>query len=247
MTEAKDLVLSGPSFVPEGKVGHAVVFFHGYGANGHDLYGLSSFLKWSFPDTAFYFPNAPEPVFGAEIFGGRQWFDLSAYNPSDMESDKSALEKFCRSVLPAAERARKYTDRFVTQVREIHGLEASDTAIAGFSQGGMMALLTALKYPQKVAAVVGMSALPVVFDDKFFPLADVVSKPDVTLTHGDADDVVPLPAYLLNLENMDKAGVPAAGFVVEELMHGIDETVMFHLKSALRAGFGIGQGLSEGG
>ncbi len=237
MTEAKDLVLSGPFSLPEGDVKRAVVFFHGYGANGHDLYGLSSFLKWSFPDTAFYFPNAPQAVPGAEIFGGRQWFDLSAYDPSRMVSDKGEIERFCRSLLPLVEEARSYTARYVDQVREIHGLDAAHTALVGFSQGGMTALYTALKYPEKTAAVVGMSAVPVVFDDKVFPVSDIVSKPDVTLIHGDADDVVPLAAYRVNLENMDKAGVPAQGFVVEGLMHGIDETAMFHLKNALRAGF----------
>ena len=57
---AQDLILSGPSFLPEDETKRAVVFFHGYGANGHDLYGLSSFLKWSLPQTAFYDPKSPD-------------------------------------------------------------------------------------------------------------------------------------------------------------------------------------------
>lgn len=236
---ARDLILSGPSFLPEDETKRAVVFFHGYGANGHDLYGLSSFLKWSLPQTAFYFPNAPQPVPGAEIFGGRQWFDLSTYDPSSMVNDKAEIERFCRSVLPMAKAASAYTSAYVEQVCDIHGLDLSEVAIAGFSQGGMMALYTALTLSRPVACAVGMSAVPVVFDDKVFSISDIVSKPEVTLIHGDCDDVVPLLAYRVNLENMDKAKVPATGFIVGGLMHGIDDTAGYHLKNALKAGLKV--------
>lgn len=238
MIEENDLIFSGPSAVPEGNVKRAVIFMHGYGANGHDLYGLSSFLKWSFPDTAFYFPNAPESVPGAELFGGRQWFELSFYNPALLKTRQN-IEETCRKMLPLAEKARTLTDTYVTQVRERHGLTAEQTALVGFSQGGLMALYTSLRYPERLAAVVGLSAVAVTFDDKTFSEKDIVHKLPVTLVHGDADDVVPLQTYQISMANLEKAGVPVEGFVVSDLMHGIDETAMFHLKTALRLGFNL--------
>lgn len=239
MAEKKnDLVLSGPAALPEGEVKQAVVFLHGYGANGHDLYGLSGFLKWAFPETAFYFPNAPLPVPGGEIFGGRQWFDLSFYDPTVLRTEEDA-EALCRRMLPLAEQARSLTDRYLTQVQEIHGLKPKDTALVGFSQGGLMALYTALRCKEEIAAAVGLSAVAITFDGKTFSPSDITSKPPVTLVHGDADDVVPLASYRLSMANLKKAGVPVEGFVVPDLMHGIDDTAMFHLKNALRRGFGL--------
>ena len=52
--------LTGPSLpAKSGEAKSAVVFLHGYGADGPDLLGLGEVLADHLPDTAFYAPNAP--------------------------------------------------------------------------------------------------------------------------------------------------------------------------------------------
>ena len=55
-----------------GSARSAVVFLHGYGANGADLLGLADPLSEHLPDTLFIAPNAPETCPGAPF--GFQWF-----------------------------------------------------------------------------------------------------------------------------------------------------------------------------
>ena len=55
-----------------GETRSAVVFLHGYGANGADLLGLADPLAEHLPDTLFVAPDAPEACAGAPM--GFQWF-----------------------------------------------------------------------------------------------------------------------------------------------------------------------------
>ena len=77
-----DLPLRTYASLPDGgKPSHAAVFFHGYGADGQDLSGISGLLRRRLPNAAFYFPDAPEEL---GFFGGYQWFDLDGFNPAEL-------------------------------------------------------------------------------------------------------------------------------------------------------------------
>ena len=58
----------------KGKASSAVVFLHGYGADGADLLGLADVLAPHLPGTAFLAPDAPEACTGNPF--GRQWFPI---------------------------------------------------------------------------------------------------------------------------------------------------------------------------
>ncbi|MEL6689650.1 MAG: phospholipase, partial [Pseudomonadota bacterium] len=61
-----------------GELRSAVVFLHGYGADGNDLIGLADPLAEHMPDTMFVSPDAPETIAGMPLGmgGGRQWFPI---------------------------------------------------------------------------------------------------------------------------------------------------------------------------
>ena len=64
---------------PEKKIENAVIFLHGYGANGKDLIEIGNIWKKNLPNTIFLSPNAPfECPWGGESF---QWFELTSIAP----------------------------------------------------------------------------------------------------------------------------------------------------------------------
>ena len=228
-----DLPLRTYASLPAGNIEQVGVFFHGYGADGQDLFNISGVLRHFFPNAAFYFPDAPEEL---GFFGGYQWFSLDDYNPVVL-SDPMAGEKYLNSLMPLAEIARGVTDPYMHAVLEHSGVSANKAVLCGFSQGGLMAVYTALRFSQKLAGSVGLSAVAVMFDGNTFSPDKIVSDPPITLIHGDADNVVPPAVFERNKQNLKNAGLSVESFVVPHLMHGIDETALNHLCSSLKKYF----------
>lgn len=188
-----------------GKATSAVIFVHGYGADGADLLGLADPLAPHLPGTAFHAPDAPDRCTGNPF--GFQWFPIPWLDGS---SEAEAAEGLAR----AAEDLNAYVDG----VLEAEGLTPDRLALVGFSQGTMMSLHIA---PRREAALAGVVA----FSGRLLAperlAAEARAKPPVLLLHGDADPVVPFA-------DMGKAGdaLVAAGFetyahVMKGTGHGI--------------------------
>ena len=74
----------------------AVVFLHGYGANGADLIGLADPLADHMPDTLFIAPDAPESCAGAPM--GYQWFPIPWIDGSSEEEAAAGLVRAAEDV-----------------------------------------------------------------------------------------------------------------------------------------------------
>ena len=198
MTESLD-AKSRPA--ASGSATSAVVFLHGYGADGADLLGLAEPLAQVFPDTAFYAPDAPDPCKLNPM--GRQWFPIPWIDGS---SDAEV------GVGIAASSTR--LNAFLDEVLKDLGLTADRLLLFGFSQGTMLSLHVAPRRSEPVAGIVGFSGRLLMAG----ALAEAaVSKPPVLLLHGDADEVVPFGS----MAEADSA-LRAAGFSVEDfVMHGV--------------------------
>ena len=188
-----------------GKATSAVIFVHGYGADGADLLGLADPLAPHLPGTAFHAPDAPERCTGNPF--GFQWFPIPWLDGS---TEAEAAEGLAR----AAEDLNAYVDG----VLETEGLTPDRLALVGFSQGTMMSLHIAPRRDAALAGVVAFSGR-LLAPERLAVEARV--KPPVLLLHGDADPVVPFA-------DMGKAGdaLVAAGFetyahVMKGTGHGI--------------------------
>ena len=75
-------ILTGPIVEPLTKENpkQLVIFCHGYGADGNDLIGLSSYFQPILPDAIFLSPNAPQKC-ALNPFG-YQWFDFQSGDPA---------------------------------------------------------------------------------------------------------------------------------------------------------------------
>ncbi|MBR9765575.1 MAG: alpha/beta fold hydrolase, partial [Rhodobacteraceae bacterium] len=157
-----------------GETRSAVVFLHGYGANGADLLGLADPLAEHMPDTLFIAPDAPESVPGAPF--GFQWFPIPWI-------DGSSEEEAERGLVAASADLDAFLDAFMVD----EDLLPEQVCLFGFSQGTMMALQVAPRREDPVAGVVGFSGR--LLQPELLP-DEVVSKMPVLLVHGDEDDVV---------------------------------------------------------
>ena len=173
-----------------GEMRSAVVFLHGYGANGADLLSIGDVLAEHMPDTLFLAPDAPEACAGAPM--GFQWFPIPWIDGSSEEE--------------AAEGLRRATDdlnAFLDGVMVDEDLLPEQVMIVGFSQGTMMALHVLPRREDPVAGIVAFSGRllePELLSD------EVQCRPPVLLIHGDRDDVVPPQSLPAAAEALQEAG-----------------------------------------
>ncbi len=195
--------LSGPRIpAANGKADRLVIFCHGYGADGNDLIGLGQHWQRVLPTAAFASPHAPERCTMSPM--GYQWFPITRMQPEEM--------------LRGVERAAPILNAFIDAELARLELDASRLALVGFSQGTMMSLHVGLRRAVSPVAIVGFSgALP---GPEKLP-AEIVSRPPVLLTHGDADEMIPVQALHLAANGLAAAGVTVRWHISRGIGHGI--------------------------
>jgi phospholipase/carboxylesterase len=157
----------------------AVIWLHGLGADAHDFEPIVPALSFGEECPVRYvFPNAPtRPVTlnaGALM---RAWFDLQTLDRDAIE-DELGVRESASSIERLIERE---TER---------GIEPARILLAGFSQGGAVALFTALRYSQSLAGVIALST--------YLPLSDIVSQEKnpanegipIFMAHGQFDNMI---------------------------------------------------------
>ena len=175
------------------------IWMHGLGADGHDFEPLvPELIDGSMAPVRFVFPHAP--VRAVTINNGyamRAWYDIIGIDRRSAE-DFAGMKQSAAAItaLIANENAR--------------GIASSRIALAGFSQGGAMALYTGTRHSEKLAGIVALSA--------YLPLArelDAARSPanqstPIFMAHGSQDPVVPYP-----LGDESRQLLTAAGYAVE--------------------------------
>ncbi len=173
-----------------GEMRSAVVFLHGYGANGADLLGLADVLGEHLPDTLFVAPDAPEQCAGAPF--GFQWFPIPWIDGSSEEESRQGLYR-------AAEDLNAFLDGLMVD----EDLLPEQVMLFGFSQGTMMSLHVA---PRREEAVAGICAFSGRLLEPELLADETECKPAILLVHGDADEVVPVQALPQAAEALQQAG-----------------------------------------
>ncbi len=175
--------------------GASLIILHGLGADGSDFAPLADEMDLRAIGVVRYvLPHAPQmPV---TINGGYvmpAWFDIRHDRSQEDEAGLRASQARVEALL-AREQAR--------------GVPAHRIVLAGFSQGCAMALLTGLRYPERLAGIVGMSGyLPLaakLADERNRANADV----PIFLAHGTQDEMVALPRATASRDALQALGYP---------------------------------------
>jgi phospholipase/carboxylesterase len=197
----------------------SVIVLHGLGADGNDFVPIAEELP--LPDTLavrFVFPHAPvRPVTINNGYPMRAWYDISA-------------EDFDRSADLAAVRvSRSQIDALIARERS-RGIAGRRIVLAGFSQGGAMALYTGLRYPERLAGIVALSAY--VIDAP--SLAQEASAANrglpIFCAHGSADAIVRFAWGDASRKLLEEMGYP-----VEWHTYAMDHSVVWEEVAAMGA------------
>ena len=159
---------------------HTVLWLHGLGADGHDFAPIvPQLVRREWPALRFVFPHAPTRA--VTINNGmrmRAWYDILDMNLAQ-RADEAGVDASVAQVeaLIGREAAR--------------GVPASRIVLAGFSQGGAIALATAVRRREPLAGIVALSTyLPMPGRLARERTSAAASQP-VFMAHGQFDPVVP--------------------------------------------------------
>ncbi|MBI4808656.1 MAG: carboxylesterase [Nitrosomonadales bacterium] len=169
---------------PEPK--HSIIWLHGLGADGEDFVPIAGEI--ALPVAVRYlFPHAPmRPV---TINGGyvmRAWYDILTGAASAGIADNIARMEDAEGIRAS----REEVERLIAQERQ-RGIAAKNIILAGFSQGGAVALYTGLRHKEKLGGILALSTyLPLA---KTLPSEADPSNRDtpIFMAHGQFDPVIP--------------------------------------------------------
>jgi phospholipase/carboxylesterase len=192
-TESEESVILDPATPADA----AVIWLHGLGADGHDFVPIVEELR--LPPTMavrFVFPHArPRPVTINNGFVMRAWYDITSLGANRTEDDAGIRE--------SADVVRSYVEQENTR-----GIASNRIVIAGFSQGGAIALHAALRHPQRLAGVMALSS--------YLPLQQTLAAEasganrdvPILVCHGLRDGVVPATMGKAARDTLQGLGYP---------------------------------------
>lgn len=173
----------------------SIIWMHGLGADAHDFEPVVPMLALDPPRAVRYvFPNAPvRPV---TINGGmrmRAWYDIRDFD-IDKRGDLDGLRESADAVARLIRR------------EQAAGFPAGRIFLAGFSQGGAMALYTALRQPEPLAGIIALSCYLPEPDSLSAEMPEANREMPIFMAHGDQDPVVAPALGRISCERLQAAG-----------------------------------------
>jgi len=159
----------------------AVIWLHGLGADGHDFEPVVPQLAARLPRaTRFVFPHAPyRPVTLNNGYVMRAWYDMTLADGAYIQNE-TQIQESAASI------------HGLIGAQQASGVSASRIVVAGFSQGGVIALVAGLTYPDRLGGIVILSA-PIPHPAAIGARASRVQAGiGVFLAHGNEDPIAPV-------------------------------------------------------
>jgi len=191
MTEPLEII----THEPKQNADACVIWLHGLGADGHDFENILPEL--GLPEShriRFIFPHAPvRSITINNNMRMRGWYDIYSLNKLEKE-DETGIQQSSTQI-----------ENLVQQQID-QGIVSDRIVIAGFSQGGAIALHFGLNYPKKLAGVIGLSTyLPFMINGKQAAENSDTTLP-ILLCHGEYDDILPIQLGKMTLSYLTEKG-----------------------------------------
>ncbi|MCF6190908.1 MAG: alpha/beta hydrolase [Cocleimonas sp.] len=166
------------------KTDYTIIWLHGLGADGNDFVPLVPELR--LPESLtikFLFPHAPvRPITLNNGYEMRAWYDMLSLDRNNTTTEDDVLNSVT------------WINDFIDQEIE-NGVPSDKILLAGFSQGGVIALHAGIRYPKKLAGIMALSTY-IPFDENL--LAQTNSQQaglPIFAAHGTRDPVIPVASW----------------------------------------------------
>lgn len=177
----------------------SVIWLHGLGADGHDFEPIVPELK--LPESLpirFIFPHAPMRSVtindGAEM---RAWYDFVPHSETAGSND----------IAESASQINAFLEREIEK-----GIPASKIVLAGFSQGGVIALQTGLRCEHRLAGILALSTYLHDYTATEAELTDANLAIPIMMAHGTQDPMIPIMRAATSRENLIRLGYDVRWF-----------------------------------
>ena len=176
---------------------HSIIWLHGLGADGNDFAPIvPELVDRAWPALRFVFPHAPvRPVTINNGMSMRAWYDIAGFDLQSRQ-DEAGVRASVREV-----------ESLIAREHE-RGVPSARIVLAGFSQGGAIALAAGLCHPQPLAGIMALST--------YLPIAEVLARErhaanaatPIFWGHGSADPVVVMQRGVDSCELLQSLGHP---------------------------------------
>lgn len=178
---------------PDQSADATIIWMHGLGADAYDFYSVPSQLGLPARlNIRYVFPNAPRiPVTINRGLIMRAWYDVRGFDKRS--EDQQQIRSSARWIMELVARENE------------RGVKANRVVLAGFSQGGAMALFTGLRYPEPLAGIMCLSGYLLLHEN--LATEETNHNRDVSIfqAHGKNDPVVPYELGRSSYDALTKA------------------------------------------
>jgi len=195
-----------------------IIWLHGLGADGHDFEPVVQMLN--LPHIKFILPHAPHrPVTLNNGYEMRAWYDIFGLQSESIQ-DEAGINNM------------QLTINAMIEAEIARGIPSQRILLAGFSQGGAMALHTATRFDQPLAGVLALSTyLPL--KNQLKEKQHLANKPlPIWMAHGRQDSVITLATAQSSRQTLE-----AAGYAVEwheyDMPHSVCEAEIDDIRQFL--------------
>lgn len=172
---------------------HSIIWLHGLGADGEDFVPVAEEMRLPVA-MRYIFPHAPKQA--VTINGGfimRAWYDIATAD-IDAQQDEAGIRA-----------SQQEVEKLIEQ-EKARGVAEENIFLAGFSQGGAIALHTGLRHPARLGGILALST--------YLPLADTLNQEvsmdarhtPIFFAHGRSDPVVPYALGKMSAEKLQQMG-----------------------------------------
>ena len=156
-----------------------------------------------------------------EYYGGWSWFDFPE-----------------GEIAPGVHRSRKLLSDLLDRIRA-QGFPADQITLGGFSQGSLMSVETGLRYPHRLAGIVGLSGWVFEVENVIHDLTPVGKSQRLLITHGHLDPLLPFAEAKKQAQQLKSAGLDVTWreYPKEHTIHGEEE--ISAIREFVSAGYAV--------